>query len=202
MQIYGYIRVSTTEQHIQRQNTALTQAGVPEKNIFTDKLSGKNFERPQYKKLLKKLKPGDQLIIKSLDRLGRNYKEIIEQWAIIMKKGADIKVLDNPMLDTNKQRDLINTLISDMILPLLSYIAQNERETLLLRQKEGIFEAKRRGVKFGRPTKDPPDNFSELVTQWEQKRLKTDDILEICNISRSTFYVKLKEYKLSRGTKK
>lgn len=159
--IYGYIRVSTKEQNEDRQRIALAEFPVPENHIFLDKLSGKDFERPQYKKLTKKLRPGDILVIKSIDRLGRNYEEILNQWRIITKeKRADIVVLDMPLLDTRQTgRDLTGTFVADLVLQILSYVAQTERENIKQRQKEGIAAAKLRGVQFGRPRKPLPDNF-------------------------------------------
>ena len=155
--IYGYIRVSTKEQNEDRQRIALAEFPVPENHIFLDKLSGKDFERPQYKKLTKKLRPGDILVIKSIDRLGRNYEEILNQWRIITKeKRADIVVLDMPLLDTRQTgRDLTGTFVADLVLQILSYVAQTERENIKQRQKEGIAAAKLRGVQFGRPRKPP-----------------------------------------------
>jgi len=188
MQTYGYIRVSTKEQHSDRQCFALTAAGVSAKEIFTDKISGKDFERPQYKRLLKKLKSGDRLIIKSIDRLGRNYKEIVEQWQIITKDlQADIIVLDMPLLDTTNNRDLLGTFISDVVLQILSFVAQNEREIMLLRQAEGIAEAKKRGVKFGRPKIIPPPGFEIIKKDYIAKKFSSRKAAEILNVSQFTF---------------
>jgi len=188
MQILGYIRVSTKEQHSDRQFSALTQAGVPPDNIFTDKLSGKDFQRPQYKRLLRKLKSGDKLVIKSLDRLGRDYKEIVEQWAVITKNlRADITVLDMPLLDTANNRDLLGTFISDIVLQILSFVAQNEREIMLSRQAEGIIEAKKRGVQFGRPRKRPPPNFAEIKHKYQAKKISSRQAAHLLNISQATF---------------
>jgi DNA invertase Pin-like site-specific DNA recombinase len=186
---YGYSRVSTKEQHSDRQFSALTAAGVEPKNIFTDKISGKDFERPQYKKLLKKLKSGDRLIVKSLDRLGRNYKEIVEQWQIITKDlGADIIILDMPLLNTTIYRDLLGTLISDMVLQILSFVAQNEREVMLTRQAEGIVEAKKRGVKFGRPKKTVPSDFAKIKKDYLSKKISSRKAAEKLHISQTTFF--------------
>jgi len=188
MQTYGYIRVSTKEQHSDRQIFALTEAGVNEKNIFTDKLSGKDFERPQYKRLLRKLKAGDRLIIKSLDRLGRNYKEITEQWQIITKDmKINITVLDMPLLDTTDNKNLLGTFISDIVLQILSFVAQNEREIMLSRQAEGIIEAKKRGVQFGRPKKRPPPDFAEIAHKYQRKKISSRKAAELLNISQRTF---------------
>jgi len=188
MQTYGYIRVSTKEQYSDRQIYALTEAGVSAKNIYTDKMSGKDFHRPQYKRLLKKLKPGDRLIMKSIDRLGRNYKEIMEQWQIITKSlKAHITVLDMPLLDTTKHRDLLGTFISDIVLQILSFVAQNEREILLSRQAEGIIEAKKRGVKFGRPKIPLPSNFTEIKLDYQTKRISSRKAAKLVNVSQRTF---------------
>jgi len=198
MKEYGYVRVSSTDQNEDRQLLALQALGIPPSNIFIDKQSGKDFDRPNYLKLREMLQSGDLLYIKSIDRLGRNYDEIQNQWRIITKeKGVDIAVIDMPLLDTRHGKDLIGTFISDVILQLLSYVAQNEWEITHQRQAEGIAAAKLRGVRFGRPQKPVPNNFSELVEQWERKQIKTRDILQLCNISRSTFYLRLKGYRQS-----
>ena len=160
---YGYVRVSTKEQNEDRQMIAMGEIQVPEKNIFIDKQSGKDFDRPMYHKLLKKLRPDDVLYIKSIDRLGRNYEEILEQWRILTKeKRIDVVVLDMPLLDTRKGKDLLGTLIADLVLTLLSYVSENERCNIRSRQKEGIEAAKIRGVHFGRPRKPVPYYFDEL----------------------------------------
>ena len=171
--VYGYIRVSTKEQNEDRQRIALAEFSVPEENIFIDKLSGKDFNRPQYKKLMRKLRAGDSLVIKSIDRLGRNYEEILNQWRIITKeKKADIVVLDMPLLDTRQTgRDLTGTFVADLVLQILSYVAQTERENIKQRQKEGIAAAKLRGVQFGRPRKPIPDNFEQVKTDGSIKGL-------------------------------
>ena len=168
-ELYGYVRVSTKDQCEERQLIAMQEFGVPEKNIFLDKLSGKDFERPQYKRLLRKLRPDDVLVVKSIDRLGRNYGEIQEQWRIITKeKRADIVVLDMPLLDTRqKAEDLTGTFIADIVLQILCYVAQVERENIKQRQAEGIAAAKARGVRFGREKKPIPDTFPPL---WEKFR--------------------------------
>ena len=188
MQTYGYIRVSTKEQHSDRQFYALTESGITAKNIFTDKLSGKDFDRPQYKRLIKKLKSGDKLIIKSIDRLGRNYKEIMEQWQVITKTlQADIIVLDMPLLDTTSNRNLLGTFISDVVLQILSFVAQNEREIMLLRQAEGIAEAKKRGVKFGRPKIIKPPGFLKIKKHYQTKKISSRQAAELLNVSQFTF---------------
>ena len=167
---YGYIRVSTREQNEDRQRIALREAGVPEKNVCMDKQSGKDFNRPQYKRLLRKLKKDDLLYIKSIDRLGRNYEEILRQWRFLTKeKGVDIVVLDMPLLDTRRGKDLMGTCLSDIVLQVLSFVAENERTNIRQRQAEGIAAAKARGVRFGRPEKEIPADFEEIVAAWEQK---------------------------------
>ena len=170
--IYGYMRVSTKEQKEDRQRIALREMQVPEKNIYMDKLSGKDFERPQYKKLLKKLDSNSVLIVKSIDRLGRNYADLNEQWRIITKeKGADIVVIDMPLLDTRNEKNLMGTLISDIVLALLSYVAENERMNIKQRQAEGIVAAKARGIKFGRPSLPLPDNFYQVHKEWRAGKM-------------------------------
>lgn len=172
MKIYGYVRVSSTDQNEDRQLIALREQGVDEKNIFIDKQSGKDFERPNYKKLVNKLKTGDLLYIISIDRLGRNYEEIQKQWRVLTKEiGIDICVLDMPMLDTRNGKDLMGTFIADLVLQILSFVAQSERENIRKRQTEGIAAAKAKGVKFGRPEKEVPNDFAKIVRAWEQKKL-------------------------------
>ena len=188
MQAYGYARVSTKEQHSDRQIHSLKEAGVSEKNIFTDTMSGKNFERLRYEQLLALLKSGDRLIVKSIDRLGRSYKEIVEQWRIITKDiQADITVLDMPLLDTSIKRDLLGTFISDVVLQILSFVAQNEREVTMLRQSEGIIQAKKRGVKFGRPKLNPPFDFAEIKKDYIEKKLSSRTAAKRLNVSQFTF---------------
>lgn len=195
--IYGYVRVSSTDQNEGRQMIALSEAGVPKKNIYMDKMSGKDFERPQYQKLLKKLKSGDLLYILSIDRLGRNYEEIQKQWRIITKeKNVDICVIDMPLLDTRQGKDLMGTFIADLVLQILSFVAQSERENIKKRQAEGIAAAKATGVRFGRPEKNVPDNFAALIKLWEQKKLPLSEVLEQCNMSEATFYRRLREYRI------
>ncbi|HJA24764.1 MAG TPA: recombinase family protein [Candidatus Fournierella merdigallinarum] len=187
--IYGYIRVSTKEQCEERQLIALREFPVPEENIFMDKLSGKDFNRPQYKKLLRKLKRGDILVIKSIDRLGRNYEEILNQWRIITKeKQADIVVLDMPLLDTRQTgRDLTGTFVADLVLQILSYVAQTERENIRQRQMEGIAAAKLRGVQFGRPRKPVPEEFFRLKERWERKEISSRQAAKELHIAQDTF---------------
>ena len=166
-EIYGYIRVSSRDQNEDRQRVAMREAGVSEGSVFMDKQSGKDFDRPQYRKLVRKLKPDDTLVVKSIDRLGRNYEEILEQWRVITKeKRAAIVVLDMPLLDTRQGRDLTGTLIADVVLQLLSYVAQTEREFIRQRQAEGIAAAKARGVRFGRRPLERPAEFERICAEW------------------------------------
>lgn len=191
---YGYIRVSTKEQNEDRQIMALMDLDIPTGNIFMDKQSGKDFDRPHYKKMINELKKDDLLYVKSIDRLGRNYSEILEQWRILTKeKGVDIVVLEMPMLDTRRGKDLMGTFLSDIVLQVLSFVAENERSNIRQRQAEGIAAAKARGVRFGRPKKKLPDNFNYLVQSWEKKQLPLSRILEICEMSETTFYRRIKE---------
>ena len=194
--IYGYVRVSSQEQNEDRQLIAMAESGVARGNIFIDKQSGKDFERPNYKRLMKKLRPSDTLIIKSIDRLGRNYEEIQNQWRIITKeKKVDIVVIDMPLLDTRRDKNLFGTFISDLVLQLLSFISENERTTIRQRQAEGIAAAKKRGVRFGRPTKEAPPDFDELIAKWQKKEMPLDEILRQYGMSESTFYRRLRERK-------
>lgn len=197
--IYGYVRVSSTDQNEERQMVAFAEAGVPEKHIFMDKQSGKSFDRPQYKKMVKKLKAGDLLYVLSIDRLGRNYEEIQNQWRIITKEiGADICVLDMPLLDTRQGKDLMGTFIADLVLQILSFVAQSERENIKRRQEQGIAAAKAKGVRFGRPEIPVPANFGKLVADWEKKRTSLEETLKLCNMSEATFYRKLREYRIKK----
>ena len=186
--VLGYVRVSTKEQNLDRQLIAMREFGVPEKQIYQDKLSGKDFDRPAYQKLMKAIKPGDTLVIKSIDRLGRNYDEILEQWRVITKeKQAAIVVLDMPLLDTRQSRDLTGTLIADIVLQLLSYVAQTEREYIRQRQREGIAAAKARGTHMGRPAKEKPDNFASAMTLWREGSLSDRKTAELLGVSAQTF---------------
>ena len=186
--VLGYVRVSTKEQNLDRQLIAMREFGVPEKQIYQDKLSGKDFDRPAYQKLMKAIKPGDTLVIKSIDRLGRNYDEILEQWRMITKeKNAAIVVLDMPLLDTRQSRDLTGTLIADIVLQLLSYVAQTEREYIRQRQREGIAAAKARGTHMGRPAKEKPDNFASAMTLWREGSLSDRKTAELLGVSAKTF---------------
>lgn len=195
--IYGYVRVSSTDQNEGRQMAAMSEIAVPPENIYIDKLSGKDFDRPQYKKMMRKLKAGDLLCILSIDRLGRNYEEIQNQWRIITKeKNVDICVFDMPLLDTRQGKDLMGTFIADLVLQILSFVAQNERENIRKRQTEGIAAAKAKGILFGRPAKGVPDNFGQLVKHWEKKELPLTEVLRQCDMSESTFYRRLREARL------
>ena len=198
--IYGYIRVSSTGQNEDRQLIALHEAGVEERNIYMDKLSGKDFNRPRYKRLVKKLQAGDLLYVLSIDRLGRNYEEIQNQWRVLTKEiGIDICVIDMPLLDTRTCKDLMGTFIADLVLQILSFVAQSERENIKKRQEQGIAAAKARGVHMGRPVKEVPDNFDLLVKQWEKKQIPLDAVLRECNMSEATFYRRLRKYRLMNG---
>lgn len=191
---YGYARVSTKEQNEQRQLIALEEFGILEGNIFVDKQSGKDFERQNYKRLLRKLKNGDTLVIKSIDRLGRNYDEILEQWRVITKeKQAAIVVLDMPLLDTRQNRDLTGTLIADIVLQLLSYVAQTEREFIRQRQAEGIAAAKRQGVKFGRRPMERPTAFEGLKALWEAGKISAREAARQVGVTHHTFLKWAKE---------
>ena len=202
-QTYGYIRVSSKDQNEDRQRVALAEKEIPPKNLYVDKQSGKDFKRPQYQKLLRRLRAGDLLYVLSIDRLGRNYEEIQQQWRVLTKDiGIDICVLDMPLLDTRQGKDLMGTFIADLVLQILSFVAQSERENIRKRQAEGIAAAKARGVVFGRPAKAAPDDFDEIVGAWESGRQTFQDALERCGMSESTFYRRLREYRLTRGTKK
>lgn len=187
-QIYGYIRVSSRDQNEERQVIAMREFGIAEKNLVIDKQSGKDFARPGYRRLLRKLKPNDTLVIKSIDRLGRNYDEVLEQWRLLTKeKQVDIVVLDMPPLDTRKGRDLIGTLISDIVLQLLSYVAQTEREFIHQRQAEGIAAAKARGVKFGRKPKERPAEYEHLRDEWRAGRISARAAAQKLGITHRTF---------------
>jgi DNA invertase Pin-like site-specific DNA recombinase len=201
MSVYGYIRVSTREQNEDRQRIALGEVGVPAGRIYMDKQSGKDFDRPQYKRLLRTLTRDDLLYVKSIDRLGRNYEEILQQWrALTKEKGVDIVVLDMPLLDTRRGKDLMGAFLSDIVLQVLSFVAENERTNIRQRQAEGIAAAKARGVKFGRPRHPVPDNFSEVALAWQEKCLSLREAAARCQMPPSTFYRKAKspEYNENR----
>lgn len=193
--IYGYIRVSTREQNEDRQLIAMNNVPVPKENIYTDKQSGKNFERPMYRKLVRKMKKDDVLYIKSIDRLGRNYEEILEQWRILTKeKEVDIVVIDMPLLDTRRGKDLIGTFLSDIVLQVLSFVAENERDNIRKRQAEGIAAAKARGVKFGRPKKPLPENFEIVYQRWKNGELSGAEAARKCELPLATFRYKAKHF--------
>lgn len=196
--VYGYMRVSSKEQNEDRQKIALTEMGVPENNIYMDKQSGKDFERTQYKRLLRKLNENSVLYIKSIDRLGRNYGELNEQWRIITKeKKADIVVIDMPLLDTRREKNLLGTFISDVVLALLSYVAENERTNIKQRQAEGIAAAKARGVKFGRPPLPIPENFYQMHKDWRAGKITIEEAAKACNMCPKTFYSKAVKHEKS-----
>lgn len=189
--IYGYIRVSGADQNEDRQLIAMRRKKVPEKNLYIDKQSGKDFERPQYKRLIKRLKYGDMLYILSIDRLGRNYEEIQRQWRILTKeKGVDICVIDMPLLDTRNGKDLMGTFIADLVLQILSFVAQNERENIHRRQAEGIAAAKARGVRFGRPPLPLPPDFYKIHKAWRAKKITLQQAAKACEMPVGTFYAK------------
>lgn len=193
---YGYIRVSTREQNEDRQIIAMRELHIPSVNLYVDKQSGTNFDRPQYKRLLRKLKSDDVLYILSIDRLGRNYEEVQNQWRVLTKeKGVDICVIDMPLLDTRQGKDLMGTFIADLVLQILSFVAQSERENIRKRQAQGIAAAKAKGVKFGRPEKTVPGDFAKLVMSWEEKQIPLLEVLKQCNMSKATFYRRLREYR-------
>ena len=189
MGTYGYARVSTKDQNEDRQMISLLGFPVAKKNIYLDKLSGKDFNRPQYKKLIRKLKKCDLLVIHSIDRLGRNYEEIIDQWRMITKeKGAQVVVQDMPLLDTRHGRDLTGTLIADIVLQLLSYVAQTERENIRQRQAEGIAAAHRRGIRFGRPQKEMPPDFADVYREWKESKISGREAARRLHITHNTFF--------------
>ena len=198
MATYGYIRVSSTDQNEDRQIIEMNKLSVPPSNIYIDKMSGKDFERPAYKKMVKKLKQGDLLYILSIDRLGRNYVEIQDQWRILThEKKVDISVIDMPIVSTRRDEDLMRTFVSDLVLQILSFVAQNERENIKKRQAQGIAAAKARGVKFGRPERPVPEEFSDVVRQWKQGKIDISQAVGMCNMSVATFYRRLREYRMN-----
>ena len=196
---YGYIRVSTKEQNELRQVLALREAGIADRNIFLDKQSGKDFERQNYKKLMRKIKSGDTLVIKSIDRLGRNYDEILEQWRIITKeKGAAIVVLDMPLLDTRRGKDLMGTFLSDIVLQVLSFVAENERTNIRQRQAEGIAAAKAKGIRFGRPPKPLPENFHSVYQRWKTGEITGTAAAKECGMPLATFRYRAEIYEKAK----
>lgn len=195
VRVYGYARVSSKDQNEGRQRMALYEMGVPEANIYIDKQSGKDFERPAYKRMVRKLKSDDLLYIKSIDRLGRNYEEIQNQWRILTKeKGVDIYVIDMPLLDTRRGKDLVGTFLSDIVLQVLSFVAENERSNIRQRQAEGIAAAKAKGVKFGRPALPYPDNFREIHKDWRNKKITLRQAADACGMPVGTFYGKARKF--------
>lgn len=185
---YGYVRVSSNDQNEDRQMIAMKELHIDEKDVFIDKQSGKDFNRPQYKKLLRKLKKDDLLFVKSIDRLGRNYEEILQQWRVLTKdKGIDIVVLDMPLLDTRRGKDLMGTFLSDIVLQVLSFVAENERTNIRQRQAEGIAAAKAKGIKFGRPPQPLPKNFHSIYQQWKNKQITGTLAAKQCGMPLSTF---------------
>ena len=200
MSKYAYVRVSSLEQNEERQLIEVKKQGVDEKNIYVDKQSGKDFDRPKYKELKGKLKENDVLFVLSIDRLGRNYEEIQEQWRIITKEiKADICVIDMPLLDTRREKDLLGTFVADLVLQILSFTSENERNAIKERQRQGIAAAKARGVRFGRPEKPIPDDFGDLIKKWKRGIISVKYITNHCKISQATFYRRLREYRMKNG---
>ena len=199
IKVYGYIRVSTADQNEDRQLDAMATLKIPDSQVFIDKLSGKDFNRPAYQALVKKMKAGDLLYIKSIDRLGRNYEDIQTQWRVLTKdNGVDVVVLDMPLLDTRINKDLMGTFIADLVLQILSFVAQSERETIRKRQAEGIAAARARGVRFGGPVIKPPENFAVLVRRWERGKLPFAELLAMTGLKESTFYRRLREFRAAK----
>ncbi|HIY72672.1 MAG TPA: recombinase family protein [Candidatus Intestinimonas merdavium] len=197
-QTYGYIRVSSKDQNEDRQLLAMWELPIPEKNIYMDKQSGKDFNRPQYKRLVRRMKKDDLLYIKSIDRLGRNYKEILDQWRVLTKeKGVDIVVLDMPLLDTRRGKDLMGTFLSDIVLQVLSFVAENERANIRQRQAEGIAAAKAKGVRFGRVPKPLPDGFHQAYQRWKRGEITGSEAARECGLPRSTFIYRAEIYEKS-----
>ena len=201
-QVYGYVRVSSTDQNEDRQMIALAELNVPPAHIYMDKQSGKDFDRPQYKKLVKRLRRGDLLYVQSIDRLGRNYDEIQNQWRILTKEiGIDVCVIDMPLLDTRQSKDLLGTFVADLVLQVLSFSAHNERDNIRKRQAEGIEAAKARGVHMGRPVVEAPPDFVEIVKGWEKKKITMEEAMKWCGMSETTFYRRRREMRLIKGKK-
>jgi DNA invertase Pin-like site-specific DNA recombinase len=197
MDNYGYVRVSSTDQNEDRQMIVMNELRITSANIYIDKQSGKDFQRPAYQALIGVLKPGDLLYVMSIDRLGRNYEDIQTQWRVLTKeRNVDIAVVDMPLLDTRNGKDLMGTFIVDLVLQILSFVAQNERENIRKRQTEGIAAAKLKGVRFGRPVKVAPHNFSSLVKQWEKGEIALARVLAVCDMSEATFYRRLREHRM------
>ena len=200
MAVYGYVRVSSTDQNEDRQTVAMSKLEIPPGNIYLDKQSGKDFDRPSYQALLKKVISGDLIYIMSIDRLGRNYDEIQQQWRILTKeRNVDVAVIDMPLLDTRVNKNLMGTFIADLVLQILSFVAHSERDNIKKRQAEGIAAAKARGVRFGRPVKKPPDNFTELMKQWVCGKLMIKDFALQAGMTESTLYRRLREHQAVKG---
>ena len=198
--VYAYVRVSSMDQNEDRQIIAMREQQVPEGNIFIDKQSGKDFDRPQYQKMVTKLHSGDLLYLLSIDRLGRNYAEIQDQWRFLTKEiGIDICVIDMPLLDTRQHKDLMGTFIADLVLQILSFVSQSERENIRKRQAQGIAAAKARGVHMGRPVKKAPEDFPEIVKAWEKNKITLQDALERSGLGKTTFYRRVREYRIECG---
>ena len=196
--VFGYVRVSSKDQNEDRQVITMREMQIPEENIFIDKQSGKDFNRPQYKKLLRKVKPDDLIYIKSIDRLGRNYSEILDQWKVITKdKRVDLYVMDMPILDTRREKNLLGTFISDLVLALLSYVTENERINIRQRQAEGIAAAKARGVHFGRRPNPLPENFYEVYQLWKMKKISVSEAAKQCGMPQTTFFERARAYEKS-----
>ena len=202
-EIYGYVRVSARDQNEARQIAIMKELGIPRENIYIDKQSGKDFNRPQYRKMIRKAQKDDLIYIKSIDRLGRNYREIIEQWKIItQEKKIDICIIDMPILDTRRDKDLLGTLISDLVLTLLSYVAENERNNIRQRQAEGIAIAKARGVHFGRKPNPLPENFYDVYQQWKMKKISVSKAASLCGMPKTTFFERARIYEKSSSIMK
>ena len=203
MKTYAYVRVSTLDQNTNRQLAEMQKLGISAQQIVIEKQSGKDFERPKYLELVERLQQGDLLYILSIDRLGRNYEEIQNQWRVLTKeKGVDIAVLDMPLLDTRLHKDLMGTFIADLVLQVLSFVAQSERENIRKRQEQGIAAAKARGVHMGRPVISVPKDFGSIVKQWERKQISLTQAMSLCGMKRSTFFQRVHEYKLLQSYKK
>lgn len=199
MREYGYVRISSTDQNEDRQMIEMEKAGIREDMIYVDKQSGKDFNRPQYKEMVSKLHEGDVLYILSIDRLGRNYEEIQNQWRILTKEiGIDVCVIDMPLLDTRRDKDLMGTFIADLVLQILSFVSESERQNIRKRQEQGIAAAKARGVRFGRPEKPIPKNFETIIKSWESGNISFDEAVRKCGFSPATFYRRLREYRIKK----
>lgn len=203
MATYGYVRVSSTDQNEERQMIALHHVGVEDKHSFMDKQSGKDYERPQYKKMVNKMRQGDLLYVLSIDRIGRNYDEIQHQWRILTKEiGIEVCVIDMPLLDTRRSKDLLGTFVADLVLQVLSFAAHNERDNIRKRQAEGIAAAKARGVHMGRPVINAPPEFDQIVKAWEKKEITMEEAMKRCGMSETTFYRRRREMQLIKGKQK